>query len=342
MFTRHIAHRIFLTVIVIVCVTAVVLLVKQKADASLTPITSSTNIGNVAVSATSPTDAQSAPVTTVAPTATQTATSSVQLNPQQVTDPKTTTSISTTTATSTSAQGSSKTVENTTQDVKKSSGQNYAVTATLQDSGAIKQPASSVSEAQQNAIQNAVQTSADNPSQIIAEPIVIAAKNLSKENNPKLSGVVSSSLRIEKVLLTNKQNGNKVLALSGKSEANAIVVIYIFSNDPVVISIKADANGAWSYELDKELADGQHEAFVTVADDSGKIVSKSEPIAFVKTAEAASVIPLSAFNDNQSPIENSAQQFVLMAIIAMSICLVIALVLIGYLTHKRNLNEASN
>jgi len=176
-------------------------------------------------------------------------------------------------------------------------------------------------------------------SQIITAPVVVEAKNLAKENNPKLAGVVVATLKVESVSLNEKYDGNSRVALAGKSEPGALVTVFIFSNDPTVITIKADDNGNWSYELDKELADGQHEAYVAVTDESGKIISKSEPIAFVKTAQAANMIPTSQFSANQSPIERSTQQYVLIAIVIMSVFLVIALVLIGFLTHKRNLDE---
>ena len=121
-----------------------------------------------------------------------------------------------------------------------------------------------------------------------------------------------------------------------------LVTIYIFSNDPIVITVKTDENGNWSYELDKELENGQHEAYVAVADDSGKILAKSEPIAFVKTAEAATIVPAPGSESNQSPIARSQQQYVLIAIIITVVCLGIALALIGILTCKRHSDERIN
>ncbi|HBU11132.1 MAG TPA: hypothetical protein DEA89_04420 [Candidatus Moranbacteria bacterium] len=179
-------------------------------------------------------------------------------------------------------------------------------------------------------------------SEIIKPPVIVAAKNLVQKNNPKIAGETNAALKVEKVVLVQKNNGVKQLELSGKAQPNEIVTLYIFSKDPIVISIKADADGLWNYELDKELADGQHEVYVTVADDEGKIVSKSEPIAFVKTAQAADMIPFSEFREDESPVKNSAQQFVLIAIIVMSICLALALAAIGFLTRKESFNEGIN
>lgn len=178
-------------------------------------------------------------------------------------------------------------------------------------------------------------------SEIVAEPVVIAAKDLKPENNPKISGAINDSLQVISVSLNKKDEKNSVL-IFGKSEPGTIVSLFIFSEDPIVIKVKADAGGNWNYELEKNLADGQHQAFVAVTDDLGKVISKSEPIAFVKTAQAATVIPMSQFTGNESPIEKSSSQYILMAIAIMAVCLVIALILIGFLTHKRNLDEGIN
>lgn len=87
------------------------------------------------------------------------------------------------------------------------------------------------------------------------------------------------------------------------------------------------------------MADGQHEVFVAITDDSGKILEKGEPIAFVKTAEAATMIPVSELQNNQSPITRSRQQYIFIAIIIAIICLVMAFILIGIVTSKRHLKE---
>jgi len=73
--------------------------------------------------------------------------------------------------------------------------------------------------------------------------------------------------------------------ISGKALPNSFVTLYIFST-PVVITVKTDADGNWNYIFDKTLEDGDHEVYVGITDNEGKIVAKSNPISFVKTAEA--------------------------------------------------------
>lgn len=73
--------------------------------------------------------------------------------------------------------------------------------------------------------------------------------------------------------------------ISGRALPNSFVTLYIFST-PVVVTVKTDADGAWNYRFDKELEDGEHQVYVGVTDNAGKIIAKSNPFVFVKKAEA--------------------------------------------------------
>lgn len=179
-------------------------------------------------------------------------------------------------------------------------------------------------------------------SMVLVDPIKVLGRSLSTEDNPKKYGVLNEALKIERVQLSNENNAKGNILLVGKSEPNALVTIFIFSEDPIVITVKANANGDWNYELSHELADGQHETYIAVRDEEGRILSKSEPVAFVKTAQAVNMVPISKLTGNESPVEQSFQQYILMAIIIMSVCLVVALILMGFLSHKQNTNEGIN
>jgi len=78
------------------------------------------------------------------------------------------------------------------------------------------------------------------------------------------------------------------LKISGKALPNIYITVFIYS-DPIVLTIKTDSNGDWSYTLDKPLEEGNHEVYVAVADNTGKVTAKSEPILFVQTAEATTI-----------------------------------------------------
>ena len=73
--------------------------------------------------------------------------------------------------------------------------------------------------------------------------------------------------------------------ISGKGLPNSFVTIYVYST-PVVVTVRTDAEGNWSYIFDKELEEGSHEVYVGLTDNQGRIVAKSKPLSFVKKAEA--------------------------------------------------------
>lgn len=109
------------------------------------------------------------------------------------------------------------------------------------------------------------------------------------------------------------------LRFSGKALPNIFITLYIYS-EPTVVTVKTDENGNWSYDLDKNVEDGDHQAYVAVTDNTGKITARSEGIGFVKTASAITVKPIAEAAEtsvnNQSPLERSQTEYFLVAFIA--------------------------
>lgn len=73
--------------------------------------------------------------------------------------------------------------------------------------------------------------------------------------------------------------------IRGRGLPNSFVTLYIFSS-PTVVTVKTDVDGFFVYTFDKELDDGQHDVYVAMTDNAGKIIAQSEPFSFIKTAEA--------------------------------------------------------
>lgn len=80
------------------------------------------------------------------------------------------------------------------------------------------------------------------------------------------------------------------VTLKGKALPNTIVVLYIYSRQPIIVTVKADSLGNWTYTLDRELAAGEHEVYVAITDNQGKILEKSSPLRFVLEAGAIRVL----------------------------------------------------
>ncbi|MCK5590427.1 MAG: hypothetical protein KAI72_00590, partial [Candidatus Pacebacteria bacterium] len=124
-----------------------------------------------------------------------------------------------------------------------------------------------------------------NPSDSLVEAII-------KYEEPTTSGYLEeeifsiNSIFVEEVEVNEKgKEKAKKIAFEGTAPANSFVTLYIYST-PIIVTVKTDKNGDWSYVLDKELEDGEHEIYVAIIDNAGKIFAKSNPLPFVKEAEA--------------------------------------------------------
>lgn len=123
---------------------------------------------------------------------------------------------------------------------------------------------------------------------------------------------------VEIVRASSSTEKDKV-RFSGTALPNTFVTLYVYS-DPIIVTLKTDADGNWSYDLDKNVEDGDHEAYIAVTDNTGKITSRSEGIGFVKTASAITVKPIASAAEsavsNQSPLERSQMEYFFVAFIA--------------------------
>ncbi len=110
--------------------------------------------------------------------------------------------------------------------------------------------------------------------------------------HPKTEGAEIESFIIENIVnLKDEQTGAAAgYALSGKAEPNSIIALYIYSDLPLVVTTQTDKYGNWQYELSESLIEGEHEVYVTINDNTGKVISKSKPLNFfIKEASALSV-----------------------------------------------------
>jgi len=114
------------------------------------------------------------------------------------------------------------------------------------------------------------------------------------------------------------------ITLSGSALPSAIVTLYIYS-DPIIVRVKADETGLWSYTLTKELPDGSHKAYVAMTDSAGRVLAKSAPLPFVKQAAAVSVTPadLPSLGDSAPSLFSGTSLyaiiFIIMGVIGFSI-----------------------
>jgi len=108
---------------------------------------------------------------------------------------------------------------------------------------------------------------------------------------------------VERIAVSDAEDGVERIAtvISGTGTPDSYLTLYIYS-DPIVVSVKTDSEGNWRYELDRDLEDGDHEVYVAVTDNIGRITAQSKPMPFVKVAEAVTV-DASYFSDDEAVSE---------------------------------------
>jgi len=145
---------------------------------------------------------------------------------------------------------------------------------------------------------------ADNDARLKAEDGSLSPDEEIRLENPLISGTVESTLlavsSVSALSVGVDDAGIatvKELRLTGVSPPNSYVTLFVYS-DPIVVTVKADASGSWTYTLDRELPDGTHHVISTITDGGGRIIAKSTPLPFVKEASAvtlgAELLPVSA------------------------------------------------
>ena len=131
---------------------------------------------------------------------------------------------------------------------------------------------------------------------------------------PKLNNSVATSavLQIEAVEnskpTTTTQTGANPnnIRFKGKAKPNQVITLYVYSNMPIVLTVKADANGNWVYDLDKTLVNGKHEVYVAINNDKGKIVEASLPRPFfIEEAQAVTLDEFAGIQDASSVPDQS-------------------------------------
>ena len=163
--------------------------------------------------------------------------------------------------------------------------------------------------------------------------------------SPKEAGIVREDLLevegIETISTDTDDAASSELVnkavIRGRALPNSFVTLYVFST-PTIITVKTEADGSWKYTFDKELEDGEHEVYVGVTDNSGRLVAKSEPLLFVKTAEAFTPVDTEVINaavTSSAPSQSLFSEEVILLILSISIVMV-GLVLIILGLHLRN------
>lgn len=91
-----------------------------------------------------------------------------------------------------------------------------------------------------------------------------------------------------------KQDGKTLLHFEGKTKPNTLVTLYVFSN-PVIVTVKSDEKGIWTYDRERNIETGKHSAFATIYDDG---VTRRSDVSnfFIAKASGGESLILQSFN----------------------------------------------
>jgi hypothetical protein len=173
----------------------------------------------------------------------------------------------------------------------------------------------------------------------------VATIALSTTTAETIVSVATTTAKGEKVIIKEKRQVVKEkVRLTGKALPNMYVTLYIYSEVPTIAVVKADRNGNWVYELNNKLADGRHEAYVTINDHTGKVVAKSALFGFVKTAEAVTVensglANLGSLSDEPiQPVQAARRTYALVVFTIIGLGLLIGVFLVVRSFRSKNQN----
>jgi hypothetical protein len=149
--------------------------------------------------------------------------------------------------------------------------------------------------------------------------------------SPKEAGVVRDDVFIVESITPAAEDSEAENApaaiIQGKALPNSFVTLYIFST-PVVVTLKTDTEGNWTYHFNKELENGEHEVYVGITDNAGKLVAKSNPFTFVKEAQAFTAVdnaPVPTTAPEESTFLSQYMIYIVLSISVVAIGLVLIL-----------------
>ncbi len=173
-------------------------------------------------------------------------------------------------------------------------------------------------------------------------PVELAVLNNEQLEHPKTRGETDAKLIIAGIdnIDDVENNGEVVYKLTGVSLPNTVISLYIYSDLPLVITVKSDKDGNWQYVLEDTLQDGAHEIYVAMNNETGKVLAKSKPFNFfIKEAKAVSVLDYvsAATIDPEEP--RAEQQIKIFYFIAIGLLLAAVFAYIIIIVKKKNNNN---
>lgn len=157
----------------------------------------------------------------------------------------------------------------------------------------------------------------------ISEPMKVIVKNESVTGAASAQFILPSKFNPETVpvdkhtsvstIETETTETGQAVVMQGKAAPNTLISILIYSN-PVVVTVKADANGVWKYTLEEPLDAGEHTAYVVVPQEDGSQVRSAINTFIVPPVYASAEDDLNLHQGNVVE-SNTIRNFVVIAVL---------------------------
>jgi hypothetical protein len=145
----------------------------------------------------------------------------------------------------------------------------------------------------------------------------------------------SDIYQVEKISAFALADNSIGFRLEGRGLPNSYVAVFIYSV-PVVGIVKTGPTGAWSFDLDRPLSDGQHTAYVALVDSGGRIVARSEQFVFAKTGNTVAQKITNPEAEISTSVTELKSNFTVYLVFIVLLSLAIALLVIGFTTRARD------
>ncbi|MBP9760216.1 MAG: hypothetical protein KBD24_02495 [Candidatus Pacebacteria bacterium] len=139
----------------------------------------------------------------------------------------------------------------------------------------------------------------------------------------------------EQKMVNQNTSAAKKFVVTGTAKPFSFVTLYLYST-PIIVTVRTDATGHFDYTFDETLPDGEHKLYLATVNNTGKILAKSDPALFVKTAEAVQFTPPAV---GESPVERATHTTVAFTLLMILLVAIGLIVLLGFMRAHHDAPE---
>ena len=147
--------------------------------------------------------------------------------------------------------------------------------------------------------------------------------------------------RIDKVDVVLFSSAKMGIKFEGYGLPNSYVTLFIYS-DPIIVVVKTDELGRWTYTLDQPLSNGTHTVYASLTGGEGEIEARSEQFVFVKNGNKVA----RAVSNQEASLASSTEKIKsstgLMVIILVSLAVITAVAIIGFTVSRTSRGRDDN